>query len=118
MIDIIPKIIAEINSSPLAFQKVYSPDFYVVEWETAPMPAVSVAERWWNESWYHRVLFVVRWANIWVTRPLAIQLITLMEAMPDKDLKRQKINWWIDDKLLKWWAETIFYMLFYEADSD
>lgn len=118
MLDIIPKIVSEINNSSIAFESVHSPDFYVKDWWEIVLPSIAIAERGGSESWYYRILFSVRAKTIWASRQLAIQVIDLMENMLDPELKRQKVNWWLDDKLVNWKWETIFYMLFYEADSD
>lgn len=117
MIDIIPILITELKTIS-GFQKVYSPDFFVSEWDTIPYPSIAIVQRWWSESWYHRVLFAIRWATISETRQLAIETIEQIEAMTINSLKWQKLNWWIEDKMEKWYTETFFYMLFYEEDSD
>lgn len=100
------------------FQKIYSPDFFVWENETVPLPSISIVQRWWARSWYHRVLFTVRWEKISATRSLAIETINLIEAMETAEFKWQEVNGWLEDKLEKWYAETFFYMLFFEKDSD
>ena len=117
MIDVIPMIVSKLNEMS-EFEKVYSPDFFVSESETLPLPSISVVQRWWSESWYHRVLFAIRWKSISETRPLAIKTIDVISNMENTELKWQEVNWWLEDKLEKWYAETFFYMLFYEKDSD